>query len=364
MQLVLSPCGTSLLTNRAGEHRGAINKISNETRREDADPSARIIADGVVAAASKALDDATPGTVHGLSAELNAISRLYEGDMNRARADVHVLLCTDTWLGSETARLVHDWLVRHGVKAQVYRQPDLRTVSVSEFQLALSDLTRWCAETLPGYRASGYRVVFNLTGGFKSVNGFLQALAMIHADETVYVFEGEQTLLRLPRLPMRMTEPEHVRMHLPSLRRLGLDLPEDAKGIPETFLLSLDGAVTLSPWGSAVWQEHKRTIYGEQLWPSPCQKLRYGPGFEASVARHAPSPDRRRMVNERIDDLARFLEKKANLARLDFKALAGDPVPPSTHEMDAWADQDAKRMFGHWEEDSVFVLDRLGEALH
>ncbi len=112
-----------------------------------------------------------------------------------------------------------------------------------------------------------------------------------------------------------------------------------------------------------MWQEHKRTIYGEQLCPSPCQKLRYGAGFEASVTRHASSPDRRRMVNERIDDLARFLEKGVNLARLDFKALAGDPVPPSTHEMDAWADQDAKRLFGHWE-GPVFVLDRLGEALH
>jgi hypothetical protein len=69
------------------------------------------------------------------------------------------------------------------------------------------------------------------------------------------------------------------------------------------------------------------------------------------------------MVNERIDDLARFLEKGVSLARLDFKALAGNPVPPSTHEMDAWANQDAKRIFGHWEE-AVFVLDRLGEALH
>jgi hypothetical protein len=99
MQLVLSPCGTSLFTNRAGEHRGAINRVSIETRAEDVDPSARSIADGVIAAASKALDDATPATVHGLSAELNAISRLYEGDMNRARTDVHVLLCTDTWPG-------------------------------------------------------------------------------------------------------------------------------------------------------------------------------------------------------------------------------------------------------------------------
>ena len=34
-----------------------------------------------------------------------------------------------------------------------------------------------------------------------------------------------------------------------------------------------------------------------------------------------------------------------------------------THEMDAWADQDAKRIFGHFEE-GCFVLDRLAKALH
>jgi hypothetical protein len=30
---------------------------------------------------------------------------------------------------------------------------------------------------------------------------------------------------------------------------------------------------------------------------------------------------------------------------------------------DAWSDGDAKRLFGHYE-DEVFVLDRLGDALH
>ena len=38
---------------------------------------------------------------------------------------------------------------------------------------------------------------------------------------------------------------------------------------------------------------------------------------------------------------------------------------PSTHELDAWADQDTRRLFGHFEEDGkVFVLDKLDKALH
>ena len=35
----------------------------------------------------------------------------------------------------------------------------------------------------------------------------------------------------------------------------------------------------------------------------------------------------------------------------------------SIHEIDAWSDQDAKRIYRHFEADT-FVLDNLGEALH
>lgn len=363
MQLVLSPCGTSLLTNHAGEHRSLVTKISNARSPDEVPVESLAAARAVITKARAALAEATPATVHRLSAELNALSRLYGGDMAKGARDVHFLLCTDTWLGSETAALVQAWLEQHGIQAQVQRQTDLRTVSVDEFQVALSDLARWCADTLPGYRDHGFRVVFNLTGGFKSVNGFLQALAMIHADETVYVFEGEQSLLRLPRLPMRMAELDHVREHVQQLRRLARNLPADASGIPETFVFQVGGLTTLSAWGAAVWGELHRRLYEEKLWQPPSTLIRFGPQFEDSVAKKAPSPDRRRMVNQRLDDLAVLLEQGTNPRRLDFKKLCGNPRPPATHELDAWADQDAKRIFGHYEGD-VFQLDRLDDALH
>ena len=63
-----------------------------------------------------------------------------------------------------------------------------------------------------------------------------------------------------------------------------------------------------------------------------------------------------------LDDLARYLETGQDQRSFDFKPLKGVPLPP-THEMDAWADQDAKRIFGHYE-GQVFVLDRLDKALH
>ncbi len=76
-------------------------------------------------------------------------------------------------------------------------------------------------------------------------------------------------------------------------------------------------------------------------------------------------PDRIALVNERIDGLARHLESPAgaNLRRLDLKPLKGNPRPPSTHEIDAWAGRDAHRIFGHWMADR-FMLDALDAALH
>jgi len=64
--------------------------------------------------------------------------------------------------------------------------------------------------------------------------------------------------------------------------------------------------------------------------------------------------------------LACYLEtnRQQHLSSLDFKQLKGDPCPPSTHEIDSWADQNAKRMFGHYNDFNVFVLDKLDRALH
>lgn len=299
-----------------------------------------------------------------MSAELNALIKFYDGQYPLSVVrDYHLLLCTDTWLGEAAAHLVATWLRQHGCNnVEVRRQKDLQTAQINAFQLALSDLIQWCEETLPVYRAAQYHIVFNLTGGFKSVQGFLQTLAMFYADEVVYIFESGTALLHIPRLPIRMDAEDTVRNHLTTFRRLAYDLQvEDVSGIPETMLLRIEQQVTFSPWGQLVWKRTKKHLYADAIYPSPSPKLAFGSRFGNSVV--GLPPDRRGIVNERIDDLARCLEAGINLASLDFKPLRGNPKPPSTHECDAWADGDARRMFGHFEGE-VFVLDLLDRGLH
>lgn len=272
-----------------------------------------------------------------------------------------MLLCTDTWLGEATARMVMDALSSAGHGTELLRVADLVTGDLARFRVALAELVRWCEQTLPGYRDAGYRVTFNLTGGFKSVQGFLQTLGMLYADESVYVFEGSRELLRLP---IRMDAAETVRRHLRVFRRLAAGLPVGAAecaGIPEPLLFEIDGSAALSEWGELVWAQTRRELYGERVFDPPSRRLAFGEGFGKSL--EGLPADRLRLLNARIDALARHLEQGgANLNSLDLKKLA-TPQHRATHEADAWADADVRRLYGRFDGET-FVLERLGPALH
>lgn len=352
-QFILSPCGTNVLSNDISpELRSLIFQYANATSPEAVPKDDRACITEHIAARRGALLAADIPTTAKLSAELNALTKCY-GDEVRPipgqRPDIHCLLCTDTWLGKEAALLVEAWLKARGFTVFVKDDiRDLRTDSLSGFQTAMADLTLWCAQELPGYRQNGYRILFNLTGGFKSIQGFLQTLAMFYADESFYIFETSPELLRLPRLPIRLDLEQHVRDHLAIFRNLFLhrQLPTvECSGIVETLLLTLDDNSTLSAWGQLVWNETSKNLYQTNIFPPPIAQIEFGSKFLTST--RDLSGERKAIINERIDDLARYLlsNRQQPISRLDFKALEGNPRPPATHEIDAWADGSAKRIF-------------------
>jgi|TARA_B100002003_G_C14083429_1_gene521204 putative CRISPR-associated protein (TIGR02619 family) len=361
---ILSPCGTSLLSNQAIDaERRLVGECANIKQFEQIPQEYRHKLQALVNRAEKKLKNADIASASCMSAELNGIIKYYGGQL-RAQRDHHVLLCTDTWIGEKTANLVAEWLGSNDLAVEVKRQIDLQTEDIASFQCGLSEIVKWCDETIHSYRKAGYHIVFNLTGGFKSVQGFLQTLATFYADEAVYIFETAKELLRIPRLPVEMAAEGYVRKNLITFRRLSKDLSvTDASNIPETLLLKINGSIALSPWGDLVWQQTRRKIYSQELLPSPSEKLRFSGGFERSVG--GIPADRLILVNERIDQMARFLETNGeyNPPSLDFKKLRGSRRGHSTHEVDAWADRDAKRIYGHYE-GGEFVIDTLGDALH
>ena len=361
MKFILSPCGTSLLTNQArdNEERKLVFKHANEKSPDAIPADERIALENLLRRAGASLRAADLQNAARMSAEINGIIKLYEGRITDS-PDYHFLLATDTWLGEQAARLVEQWLktVNSRFMVILQRQNDLQTRDIMLFQSALSDLIRLLSEEIPRYRDSGYHIVFNLTGGFKSVQGFLQSIANFYADETIYIFESATELMRIPRLPVRMDAEGIIEANLTAFRNLvngqSVTLPP---GIPETLLMTVEGETTLSPWGELVWQTCRMALYRRCLWPSPDPgRIRYTLAFERDTGEL--QADKLEALNTRIDQLQGFLSGvNPNVKNLDFKKLNGK-VQGSTHQVDAWAQRGAWRILGHFEE-ATFVLDRL-----
>ncbi|RMH63611.1 MAG: putative CRISPR-associated protein [Calditrichaeota bacterium] len=364
-QFILSPCGTSILTgnNATGEERNCINRNANKKEADISTDDRRMLEERLAAVRRRILN-AGPGDVFPMSAELNALCRFYAFEMQKGEHDHHVLLATDTWLGRQTAGIIREWLAQYGLSVEIYSPSDLQTADITGYRWALTDIVKWADDTLPGYKDAGYRIVFNLTGGFKSVQGFLQTLAMLYADETIYVFEKQPQLFRLPRLPITFTPDKSVAGHFETFRKIDLGLPVKVpEDIPEILLQVMEGETALSEIGALHYTQTRHRLYRERLFPPICEQVRFGAKFEKSVA--GLPPERLYMVNERIEDLCRYFlsGQKINIRRLDFKPLQGNPLPPYTHECDAWADADAKRIFCRFE-NNMCIVEELRKALH
>lgn len=369
--LIVSTCGTSSLTNRAGDRAGLLHRTSNAAEGQVPAEDHAVILDWIDQR-RREMAEATPDQAKALSAELNGILTYQAAAADSSAAppagppDHHLLVVTPTWLGETAAGLIAGWLEAHGQSAEPRVIPDLVTDDPVRAQSGLADLARSVQAIAQAYRDRGYRVVFNLTGGFKLVQGFLQTLGTFTADECVYIYQGASPLLRIPRLPVRFSPDDVLRTHVDLVRRLALGLPVAAaelSALPETLTLTLDGANALSGWGETLWIACRDDVYGEGLLPSPSPQVRIA---DAVVrAARGLERDRRLELNRRIDDLARFMERpdRPNPDRLAVRPVRAGAMLPSTHEANAWSDKDAQRLYLHFD-GAVCHVDRLDAALH
>lgn len=364
-RLIITSSGTSLLSNHARGKADLSRLVRDTANRKvtDLSPDFKATLDQAIAEARSALFAGNEETARDLSAELNGLIA-YLGHPLQSRPgcpDHHVLVCSDTYQGEAVARGLADWLEAKNLTVECVTIQDLSTGSLAVFRSALARLARDIGTLITGYRAKGYGVVFNLTGGFKPVSGFLQVLGNLQADECVSIFETSRELLRIPRLPVKPDE--SLADHFATLRRLAFGEALDAAacaGIPETLLMELDGKVLLSEYGEAFWPALKERRYAAELLPSLSNRVRFSKAFERDVT--TLDPQRRLALNERLDDLARCIDsidsnETVNLRSLRFKKMQ-TPLGSSTHEFYVWTGDD-DRCFGRYD-GSVFVVETLG----
>lgn len=371
MRTIVSPCGTSLITNLGGRTGVTVNGqlLAPEAVRDlvnryaNADLLDSTVAptfDALIAEARSRLDTlpwAKAESTARASAEIHAWTKL-----DKKNGDLHYVLHSDTWLGTQIAEMLVEWLMRHGLAANAIRIDHLRTDNPSDFQLAMGNLAAWLKDTFEPNRNSS-EVIFQLSGGFKAMQGVLQSLAPFYADRVVYLFESSPVLLDLPRLPVQWDVDDSVRDALTPLRRMGLNLPADAealRGLSTLYWVTYEDRLQLTPVGNMMWNTLQSRLYAEAIWDPPSPQIRFGPEWAASVKNLAS--DRRAKINERMDDFVRWVETGTAVNRLDVKKLKGTRLAPSTHECDAWHDQAAWRIFCH-SEGPVWIWDRLGPHL-
>lgn len=376
MRIFISPCGTSLLTNGvSADLRSRLFATANN-QAADLSPEDKTLLDDHLAERRQWLlaEETDFGAVKRRSAELNGLLTYYGSQLPNAQQraqDYHYILSSDTYQGEKVANIIVEWLTHQGFNAHVYTIKDLSTKDLSAFRAAMSDLIQWCDELLaPCLDDPHTSVIFNLTGGFKSVNGFLQTIGMFYADESIYIFQTSDRLLRLPKLPIRLDTEGAIAGHLTAFRQLGRGQSlavEDCAGLPETLLFEDGGRVILSEWGELVWRQGKRSYYQAELLPPLSDKLVYSQAF-IDDAQEVKDRLQLQVLNERLDELSQYLDaavktKADNPSALDFKSIHPTAKQPkSTHECYIWPGRGA-RLFGHFRDDGRYEIDRLGKHL-
>ncbi len=307
-RLVLSTVGISILLkvldSTEEDWRPQLNQAANE----------RQLADGLAQKANELAERAKTRLHEGnvqknrqLSAELNSLYGIYQGNLLAGKADMHYLVATDTALGRKAADVICAFLREHGLNVDVYVPDKLSTADPSNFSRGMKDLIHWCENTIPGYRDAGYRVIFNLTAAFKSLQGYLNIMGMFYADEMVYIFETGSQLLSIPRLPLQIdvNALRDYRVELAMMAQGHIFPFEQVSSIP-AGLLEIDerGSATLSDWGALVWNRVRQNLLGEDLLSFP--RLQYTDNFRRDYRQ--ASPGERAALQEVLAKVSGMLE--------------------------------------------------------
>ncbi len=248
MHITVSTCGTSIFTN--GTAHDDVKFLRDNANKKEAEytPDELRKIDELIGVKLDMLTSASLKEVQILSAELNGFISFYGSGarLDEAKQNTHYLIHTDIYQGVKAAELIQAWGKHNGINMQPVKIDDLNTGNVEEFRLGVNNLVEWCAWTLPGYRSQGYKVIFNLVGGFKSLQGYMQTLGMFYADETVYIFDTGRELLSIPKMPVdfSVNAKGTVLEHLGEFRRMviGSISRKNVRGYLRRCLIFLTGS--------------------------------------------------------------------------------------------------------------------------
>lgn len=297
-QVIISTIGTSLLTQQLDRSNLAENTWYSklrDTANLRLDQTPQEVLEIVQTLKSRAIDKLKQGTVKQIrsaSAELNGIYGLYQEQLDQGHSDMHWLIATDTAQGKKTADIVEQFLREQGLTVQIYTPKGLSAVNTRAFTEGVDNLLTQLESMTQGYD----RVCFNLVGGFKSLQAYLNTIGMFYADELIYIFEGANSeVIKIPRLPIKVDydaiAPYTIQF---ALMAVGAEVQSsEVRDVQEALLFSIDSEVTLSNWGKLIWNQAKHELLSGDLLNFP--RLDYQASFNKDYANTKDSGNRVRL---------------------------------------------------------------------
>jgi putative CRISPR-associated protein (TIGR02619 family) len=291
-RLVISTVGTSLLTNQIDldldpdDWSKRLQQTANYTTDEINkyhQNIGQIIEKLKQRAEEKLYDEDTDiEEIREASAELNGIYGLYDKELNRGISDTHLLIATDTAQGKVTAGILESFLKSKGISnTSICIQTGLSLGSSDIFVEGMAKLIPYIQTTIVDCQNSQYYICFNLVGGFKALQGYFNTIGMFYANELVYVFEGSNEVIKIPKLPVKINraevEPYKVQLAIMNAGDISTSW-EEAKKVPPDWVLVDGNEMTLSAWGQLIWNQCKDEILSEELLNFP--KLEYARSFK------------------------------------------------------------------------------------
>ena len=315
MRFIVSTVGTSILTNNINREKPdeakdwgkILGESANLKENELSDESNNVIR--TLAERAREKLSGNDVKIHRqASAELNGIYGIYGGAFPNSSKDEHYLICTDTAQGQTTGNLIKEFLERQGFAAVIETPKRLSAKDTEAFTDGIKELIKWLEDYVQWRRDSGYEVIFNLVGGFKSLQGYMQTFGTFYADETVYIFERSSDLIKIPKLPIQI-DTTVIENHLTKFAMMaaGEMYPiKELKGISETLLEKTDDHAGISAWGLLVWNRSKSDLLVEELLTLP--RLAYQTSFREDFVKDKDNK-RRVKLQETLTKVAFILSK-------------------------------------------------------
>lgn len=266
-RLVISTVGTSLLTNQIDREFEEgwyirLRKTANcsceeiEKYHEDVEEIIQTLKARAEEKINSNIDE-----IREASAELNGIYGLYDNNLEQGKADTHLLITTDTAQGLVASELVETFLKNQGVmNTNTYYTPGFSLNESTTFAEGIANLFNYVQEVILSSKKTQQTICFNLVGSFKAIQGYFNTIGMFYADEIIYVFEGSQEIIKIPKLPVQVDksdiEPYKVQL---AMMDVG-DVPKswtEAQKVPLDWVLIDGQEMTLSTWGKLLWSQCK-----------------------------------------------------------------------------------------------------------